>query len=116
MESFLANIGILAIAFVIIYIYQKMLEWHDSKQSSFYEDKKVYQAADEFAHGASSNEVKALLTACYALDEGDMEKIMSMSMPHKADKDGGYRSFIRSVNHVLGEDIYDEKRRKHEPR
>jgi len=114
MDSFLANVGLLAIAFAVIYIYKKVLEWYDYKHSGFYADKKVYKAADEFVHGASSDDVKVILAGCFDFDEGDAEKILSLSIPHRTDKDGGYRVFIRSVNKVLGEDIYDEKRHIHE--
>ncbi|MPM59331.1 hypothetical protein SDC9_106171 [bioreactor metagenome] len=113
MDSFLENVGILAIAFLIIYIYKKILEWHDYRHSGFYADEKVYKAADEFVHGASSDDVKTLLADCFDFDEGDAKKIMSLSTPHRTDKDGGYKAFIRSVNKVLGDEVYDEKRHVH---
>jgi hypothetical protein len=113
MDSFLANVGMLAIAFAIIYIYMKILEWHDDKYSGFYEDEKVYQAANEFVRGVPADDVKALLAGCFNFDEGDAEEIISMSVPHRNDKDGGYKAFIRSVNKVLGEDVYNEKRHAH---
>jgi len=114
MASFLENVGILAIAFLIIHIYKKILEWHDYRHLGFYEDEKVYKAAEEFVHGASSDHVKAILAGCFDLNEGDVKKILSQSISHRADKDRGYRTFIMSVNKVLGEDVYDEKRRAHE--
>lgn len=113
MDSFLQNIGILAITFLIIYIYKKILEWHDYKYSGFCEDEKVYKAADKFVHGSPSNEVKAILLSCFDFDEEGTEKIMSLSIPHRSDKDGGYRVFIRAVNKVLGVDVYDEKHKHH---
>ena len=109
MDGFLVNVGILAIAFVIVYIYKKVLEWHELKYSGFYEDEKVYKAADKFVEGAPADEVKAILGECYSINKTDIEKIMSMAIHGRTDKDGGYRIFIRSVNQVLGEDIYNEK-------
>lgn len=113
MDGFLANIGMLAIGFAIIYIYQKILEWHDAKHSSFYEDEKVYQAANEFVNGASSDEIQTILAGCFDFDDGDAKEIISLAAPHQTDKDGGYKAFIRSVNKVLGEDIYDERHQVH---
>lgn len=109
MGSFLANVGVLAVAFVIIYAYKKVQEYQYFKHLSFYENEKVYKAANEFVHGASSDNVKAILASCPDFDKEDAEKILSRSIPHRTDKDGGYRVFIRTVNKVLGEDIYNER-------
>ncbi len=111
MDGFLVNVGILAIAFVIVYIYKKVLEWHDLKNSGFYGEEKVYKAADKFNKGASPDEVKAILSECYSINKTDIEKIMTAAIHSRTDKDRGYRIFIRSVNQVLGEDIYNEKLR-----
>lgn len=111
MNGFLVNAGLLAIAFLIVYIYKKVLEWHDLRNSGFYEDERVYKAADKFDKGAPPDEVKALLRECYSINMTDIEKIMSAAIHSKTDKDRGYRIFIRSVNQVLGEDIYNEKPR-----
>ncbi len=108
------NIGILAVVSLIVYICKKILEWHDYSRSSFCEDENVYRAADEFVHGASCDAVKAVLLGCLFLDAEDAEEIMSLSTPHRSDRDGGYRAFIRAVNKVLGEDIYDAGRHIHE--
>lgn len=113
MDSFLENVGILAIAFVIIYGYKKIQEYYYLKWLSFHEDEKVYKAADEFVHGAPSDDVKVILASCFDLDEKGAEEILSRSIPHRTDKDGGYRAFIRSVNKVLGEDVYSERCHTH---
>lgn len=113
MDSFLANVGLMAICLVIIYGYKKMVEYYDLKRLSFYKDQKVYKAADEFIQGASSDDVKVLLASCCDFDEKDAEKILSRAIRHRTDKDGGYRAFIRSVNKVLGEDVYSEQCRTH---
>ena len=112
MDSFLGNVGLMAICFLITYCYKKVLEHYELKRSSFYEDEKVYKAAGEFAHGASINDIKAILANC-AFDKEDVRKILSRSASHRNDRDGGYRGFIRSVNKVLGEDIYSEQYYKH---
>ena len=113
MDSFLANVGLLAIAFVIIYGYKKIQDYYYFNHSCFYENEKVYMAADKFAHGASSNDVKAILSSCFDFTEEDAEEILLQSASHRTDKDGGYRAFIRSVNEVLGEDVYNEKCHKY---
>jgi hypothetical protein len=113
MDSFFENVGMLAIAFIIIYGYKKILEYYDFKYSGFYENEKVYKAADEFVQGAASDDVKALLAGCFDFDDEDADEIISCSLPHKTDKDGGYREFIKSVNRVLGVDVYDEQCHTH---
>lgn len=113
MDSFFENVGMLAIAFVIIYGYKKILEYHDFKYSGFYENEKVYKAADEFVQGAASDDVKAILASCFDFDNEDADEILSRSFPHRTDKDGGYREFIKSVNRVLGVDVYSEQCRAH---
>lgn len=114
MYSFLENVGLLAIAFVIIYGYKKIKEYYYFKQSSFCENEKVYKAADDFVLGASSDDVKAILANCLDFDIEDVEEILSRSISHRTDKDGGYRAFIRSVNKVLGADIYSEQHHIHQ--
>jgi len=113
MDSFLENVGLMAISFLVIYVYKKILEYYDFKRSSLYENDKVYKAANEFVHGASSDDVKVILESCFDFDEEDSEKILSRSIPYRTDKDGGYRAFIRSVNKVLGEDVYSERIHTH---
>ena len=113
MDSFFKNVGMLAIAFVIIYGYKKILEYYDFKRSGFYENDQVYKAADEFVLGAASDDVKALLTSCFDFDKEDADEILSRSLPHRTDKDGGYHAFITSVNKVLGIDVYSEQCHAH---
>ncbi|MCF7547012.1 hypothetical protein L3X09_13655 [Enterococcus faecium] len=43
MDSFFENVGMLAIVFIIIYGYKKILEYYDFKYSGFYENEKVYK-------------------------------------------------------------------------
>lgn len=113
MHSFLENFGLLAIFFVVVYGYKKILEHYDWKRMGLHENKRVYQAADEFVHGARTEDVKAILDTCFEFDEEDVEKILSGAIPHRTDKDGGYRAFIRSVNKAVGDELYDERCRTH---
>ena len=107
MDGILENVGIAMISFLIIYVCKKILEFYDFKRP--YVSEKVYNAADEFAHGASYDEVKAILTRCIDFDGDDAEKILSRSVPYRTEKDGGYRAFIKSVNKLLGQNAYNEQ-------
>lgn len=109
MEGFLANVGMLAITFLVVYIYKKMLEWYDDTHSGAYADQRIYKAADEFSHGAPTENIIAILNSCIELNADDAKEILSLADPYKTDKDRGYKAFIRSVNMVLGEEVYDEK-------
>ncbi|EPR10564.1 hypothetical protein [Ruminiclostridium papyrosolvens] len=109
MESFLANVGLISIVIVIIFGYKKIRDYYYFNHSGFYENEKVYKAAEEFVYGASSSDVKAILKGCFDLSEEDAEEILSRSASHKNDKDRGYSAFIKSVNKLLGEEVYSEK-------
>jgi len=113
MDSFLANIGVFAICFLIICVYKKIMEYHELKWSRFYEDEKIYKAAEKFVNGASSDNIKVIFANSIYFDEKDAEEILSRSIPHRTDKDGGYREFIKSVNKVLGTNIYSERCHTH---
>ncbi|HWQ78785.1 MAG TPA: hypothetical protein VN381_08200 [Anaerovoracaceae bacterium] len=99
----------MAIALLIVYGCKKIFDYLDLERRNFYEDEKVYQAADEFARGASSDEVKAILASCLDFDEQDAEEILSRAIPCRTDKDRGYRAFISSVNKILGEEVYNRR-------
>lgn len=109
MDSYSKYFVILVIFLVIGIAYKKYLEFNDDKRWMFHKDDNIYKAAKKFAAGASLNEVKDILISCFDLNEKNAEDILTRSSPHKTDKDGGYRSFIRSVNKELGEDVYEEK-------
>lgn len=109
MDYYLKSIGFLAICFAIVFIYHKILEYYDLKRLGFFENEKVYQAADAFAHRASSEEVKTLLESCNDFDVQNADKTLTWAIPHRTDKDGGYQAFIKAVNKVLGDDIYNER-------
>lgn len=100
MDSFFTNVGMLAIAFLIVYIYKKAIEWYDIGYSAFYEDERVYKAADAFIHGASPDDIKDVVKDCCEFNETDMEKILSASIPHKTDKDGDY-SILVSLENII---------------
>lgn len=113
MNTFLENVGLIAICFLIMYGIKKIMEYYDYKHSVYYASEKVYKAANKFASGAPSDDVKSLLESCIDFDDEDAEKILSCSFPHRNDKDGGYCVFIKSVNKVLGEDVYSEQSHSH---
>lgn len=112
MKTFLADVGMLVIAFMVLYGYKKVLEYYHYKRSGFYENEKIYKAANEFVHGASSVEISKIIASCLDFDKEDAEKIIKLSIPYRTDEDGGYSAFIRSVNNVLGVNVYNEKRHK----
>lgn len=113
MHGFLEGTGLLAIFFAVVYGYKKILEYYELKRMGLHENKKVYQAANEFARGAEIGNVKAILDSCFEFEERDVEKILSRAIPHRVDRDGGYRAFIRFVNKVVGDELYDERRHAH---
>jgi hypothetical protein len=72
-------------------------------------------AAEAFAKGASAKKIDDILTGGFCLNMGEAEEVMSQALPHRSDRDGGYKAFLSSVNNVIGEDVYqirhhDEKR------
>lgn len=109
MDSFLANVGLLAIILAIIYAYKKLQDFYYLKPSGFYENETIYKAADEFVHGGSADDIQAMLLSCHDFAKEDAEEILSLSIPHRTDKDKGYKAFIKSVNKVLRTDIYKEQ-------
>lgn len=52
----------MAICFVIIYGYKKILDYNYLKQLGFHEDEEVYKATDEFVHGAPSDDINRRLS------------------------------------------------------
>ena len=109
MKSFLENAGMIAIALLVIFSLKKIYDYEYLKRAGYYEDDKVYQAADQFARGLSPDHIKSILASCVDFDGEDAETIVLKASPHRADKDGGYRAFIKSVNRVLGEAVYSER-------
>lgn len=107
MNSFLDNIGVIAIVIIIIYCFKKIIEHEEEKHISFYESKKIYEAAEKFSKGASSDDVAILLESSLEFDATDAEKVLSLSLPHRSDTDGGYNEFINSVNKVLKGSVYN---------
>lgn len=108
MNSFFENVGIIAIVLLLILVFKKMYDNEELKRAGYHEDEKVYQAADQFVQGLSPDHIKGILASCVDFDGQDAEAIILKASPHRTDKDGGYRAFIRSVNLVLGQEIYNE--------
>jgi hypothetical protein len=108
MNSFFANTGLIAVSLLILYIIKKLSDHFYLKKASYPADHKIYEAAQEFAEGASYADVRTILASCVDLDEEDTEEILLQSAPHRTDHDGGYGAFIKAVNMVLGEDVYSE--------
>ncbi|MFA6308888.1 MAG: hypothetical protein WC677_03985 [Clostridia bacterium] len=106
MEGLLENIGIFAIFFLILFIFKKISEYYCFKHSIYYEDDKVYKAAKEFASEASLEDVKNILADCIDFDEEDVEEILSQESSYRKDKDGGYITFLKCVNNILGKKVY----------
>ncbi|MFD1774816.1 hypothetical protein [Paenibacillus rhizophilus] len=97
-------------ALVILYIAKKVSVYRGMVKptaSGGYEDYAVYHAAQKFAQGASLDEIRDILLSSYEFDQQRIEETMRLALPHRSDGDGGYRAFIKAVNQVLGEEIYD---------
>ena len=110
MENFFSDAGMVTITLVVLYCLKKLYDYYYLKQSTFHENEKVYEAANAFAHGESFEDIESILANCIDFDKQDAEAIIHDSFSHKADADGGYRAFLRSVNKILDADVYDEKR------
>jgi hypothetical protein len=108
MNNFWESAGLIAICFLMIYVFKKTADHYDCRHSGYYRSEKVSIAAKEFADGASVDVVKGLLAGCLDFDEEDIEDILSGSLLHRGDQDGGYGAFIKEVNKTLGADVYSE--------
>ncbi|HBC99326.1 MAG TPA: hypothetical protein DC053_08130 [Lachnoclostridium sp.] len=114
MDELLKNIGIVAIMFVIIYVYKKLLEYNNLTYTGIYENDDVYKAAAAFVHDADLESIKVSLTNRTGIDMEEANKIIIQAVSHHTDKDGGYCEFIKAVNHVFGSNIYNIKSHKPE--
>lgn len=106
--SFLESMGLAAISLLALYLIKRISEYLDWKKTGYQQDDRVYKAAGEFAHGASPGDIRRILINCINFDEEDIEEILSRTLPHRIDKDGGYLAFIKAVNKVLGQEVYSE--------
>lgn len=107
MNNILAKFGFTTIVLLLFYIIKKISDYFYLKKANYQEDDKVYKAAREFSQGAPFNDIRDTLENCLDFDEEDTEEILSQSFPHRSDEDGGYNAFIKAVNKVLGEDVYN---------
>lgn len=110
MPAQLNNLAVFGVFLVLCLIYQRITAYYQLKYLGHTESSEVYQAAEEFVHGAASDEIASLLTSCPELDAEDAAQILSWSAVHRSDKDGGYHEFLKSVNTVLGVSIYRPER------
>lgn len=111
MDSFWGNIALLLVFSVIVYGYKMILDYRQSRRHFYHTDMNVYMAADAFARGASIEEVKAKLENCSHINVEEIESILTMALSQRADSGWKYQTFIRSVNMVLGGNVYDERQR-----
>jgi hypothetical protein len=102
MNGFLTNIGILAVAIVIIIIIKRIDAYLDDRRVGTELSEKITHAAKRFSEGASEDEIRALLLDCIDLDEDDADEILELSAPYRNDDDdGGYGAFIKITKNVL---------------
>jgi hypothetical protein len=111
MEGFWANFGFFAAVCIIILGYNKFLDYREMNRPYHQTDERVYEAADAFLLGATSQQVAAMLQSCLDIGDSQADSILKTAMSHKADRDGGYRTFIQTVNREIGEDVYSTRRR-----
>lgn len=101
MNSILANLGLTAIAILIIYIIKKIDDYFFNKKTGADVSDKVFKAAKTFAQGGSADEIRNILLNCIDFDEEGIEEVLLLSYPHKTDNDGGYHAFLEAVKKEL---------------
>ncbi len=111
MDSFGGDIALLLVFSVIVYGYKLFLDYIQTRPHFYHTDMNVYKAANAFARGAPMEEVKALLENGSHINVEEVESILTMALSQRADSGWKYQTFIRSVNMVLGGNVYDERHR-----
>lgn len=109
MDKFLITTGLISILLAVLYLVKKVYDYADMRswgKRICYENYDIYKAAQKFALGTSSDEIKRILENSYELDDKQIEQTMILALPHRNDSDGGYKAFTKAVNRVLGEEIY----------
>lgn len=106
MDLLLRNIGLAAVLTALLVLVKRKYDRLYLEQEVSYEDYTVYKAAADFARGASAEEVRERLAACYLFDAKGIEEVLEQARQHREEQDGGYQAFIQAVNKVLGKEIY----------
>lgn len=77
-----------------------------SLAEEFYEDCGIYKAARAFEREEPAEEVKRLLSLSYQLNAGQIDQVLNLAMSAGNGQKGRYEAFIRSINQVLGKEVY----------
>ncbi|QDY82607.1 hypothetical protein FQU75_03890 [Paenibacillus polymyxa] len=110
MNEILTMTGLILIVLVVLYSVKKIYDFIDMQnmiQRDIYENYEIYRAAQKFAFGTPVDEIREILTNSYELDDNQIKETMLLALPHRTDPDGGYLAFIKAVNWVLGQEIYN---------
>ncbi|MNM06851.1 hypothetical protein D3C81_168760 [compost metagenome] len=109
MNGFFRLTGIIALIVVFLYLVKKFWDkryFDKLTEGGIYEDRIVYQAAEQFAKGVPAERIMELLLTSYEFNEAMAQDTLRMALPHRKDGDGGYQGFIQAANQVLGDEVY----------
>ncbi|MBY9078112.1 hypothetical protein KIH86_06330 [Paenibacillus sp. HN-1] len=109
MNGFFKLIGLIALIAAVLYLAKRFwdnLSLKKLTEGGIYEDRIVYQAAEQFAKGVPADRIRELLLTSYQFNEAMAQDTLRIALPHRNDLDGGYHSFLQAANQVLGDDVY----------
>ncbi len=101
MESVLINIGLIAVAGLIIYLAKKITDYNSDRKTGTELSEKVYAAAKAFANGSPDSDIRDILINSIDFNEEDIEDVLLMSCRHRNDADGGYQAFLNAARRAL---------------
>ncbi|SET60320.1 hypothetical protein [Paenibacillus sp. NFR01] len=112
MTADLTNAGLFGIAVAVLYAAKKYMVRTEIRKISnatghaLQQDSLIYRAAEAFAAGQPAEEVRQMLTGSFQLSEEQNDRLLELALPHRGQPDGGYASFLKAANDVLGTEIY----------
>jgi len=106
----LAVLGMISLVAAVLYCLKKFYDYRDLRMmdtTGYCEDCDIYKAARAFAKGAPVDVIKERLSRSYEFDSMRVEQTLALALPHRNDSDGGYQAFLKAVNQVIGEEVYN---------
>ncbi len=89
MEHILAMAGLAAVALLTAYIFKIIDNYYYDKETGTKLNQKVYRSARAFAQGEPVEAVRSILIDSLDFDVEEIEEVISASLPHRNDSDGG---------------------------